>query len=146
MNSNILNENNIMLDVEPEGKYEAIERAGKLLADNGYVNMEYIEGMKKRENDITTYIGNGIAIPHGTSDYIKHIKRSGIVVVQYPKGVDFGEGNVAYIIIGIAGLNNEHLEILSEIALACQDEQNVEKLRYAVNKEHIISILSEGGV
>ena len=47
MNSNILNENNIMLDVEPEGKYEAIERAGKLLADNGYVNMEYIEGMKK---------------------------------------------------------------------------------------------------
>ncbi|HPM00431.1 MAG TPA: PTS sugar transporter subunit IIA [Bacillota bacterium] len=146
MNSNILNENNIMLDVEPEGKYEAIERAGKLLADNGYVNMEYIEGMKKRENDITTYIGNGIAIPHGTSDYIKHIKRSGIVVVQYPKGVDFGEGNVAYIIIGIAGLNNEHLEILSEIALACQDEQNVEKLRTAVNKEHIISILSEGGI
>ncbi|MDD3439714.1 MAG: PTS sugar transporter subunit IIA [Clostridiaceae bacterium] len=146
MNSNILNENNIMLDVEPEGKYEAIERAGKLLADNGYVNMEYIESMKKRENDITTYIGNGIAIPHGTSDYIKHIKRSGIVVVQYPKGVDFGEGNVAYIIIGIAGLNNEHLEILSEIALACQDEQNVEKLRTAVNKEHIISILSEGGI
>lgn len=146
MNSNILNENNIMLDVEPEGKYEAIERAGKLLADNGYVNMEYIEGMKKRENDITTYIGNGIAIPHGTSDYIKHIKRSGIVVVQYPKGVDFGEGNVAYIIIGIAGLNNEHLEILSEIALACQDEQNVEKLRNAVNKEHIISILSKGGI
>ncbi len=146
MNSNILNENNIMLDVEPEGKYEAIERAGKLLADNGYVNMEYIEGMKKRENDITTYIGNGIAIPHGTSDYIKYIKRSGIVVVQYPKGVDFGEGNVAYIIIGIAGLNNEHLEILSEIALACQDEQNVEKLRTAVNKEHIISILSEGGI
>jgi len=102
--------------------------------------------MKKRENDITTYIGNGIAIPHGTSEYIKYITRSGIVVVQYPKGVDFGEGNVAYIIIGIAGLNNEHLEILSEIALACQDEQNVEKLRTAVNKEHIISILSEGGI
>jgi PTS system mannitol-specific IIA component len=146
MNSLILNENNILLDVEPEDKYEAIERAGKLLADNGYVNMDYIEGMKKRENDITTYIGNGIAIPHGTSDYIKHINRSGIVVVQYPKGVDFGEGNVAYILIGIAGLNNEHLEILSEIAIACQDEHNVEKLRNAVTKEDIISILSEGEV
>ena len=103
MNSHILNENNIILDVEPEGKYEAIERAGKLLADNGYVNMEYIEGMKKRENDITTYIGNGIAIPHGTSDYIKYINKSGIVVVQYPKGVDFGEGNVAYIIMALRG-------------------------------------------
>jgi PTS system mannitol-specific IIA component len=146
MNSLILNENNILLNVEPEDKYEAIERAGKLLADNGYVNMDYIEGMKKRENDITTYIGNGIAIPHGTSDYIKHISRSGIVVVQYPKGVDFGEGNVAYILIGIAGLNNEHLEILSEIAIACQDEHNVEKLRNAVTKKDIISILSEGGI
>jgi PTS system mannitol-specific IIA component len=146
MNSLILNENNILLDVEPEDKYEAIERAGKLLVDNGYVNADYIEGMKKRENDITTYIGNGIAIPHGTSDYIKHINRSGIVVVQYPKGVDFGAGNVAYILIGIAGLNDEHLEILSEIAIVCQDEHNVGKLRNAVTKEDIISILSEGEV
>ncbi|MHB1391607.1 MAG: PTS sugar transporter subunit IIA [Clostridia bacterium] len=144
MNKLILNEKNILLNTAAEGKFDAIERAGRLLADNEYVNIEYIDGMKKRENEITTYIGNGIAIPHGTSEYIKHIRKSGIVVVQYPQGVDFGAGNVAYILIGIAGRNDEHLEILSAIALVCQDEQNVNKLRNAATKEEIISILTEG--
>lgn len=146
MNSLILNDKNIMLDLAPEDKYAAIERAGRLLADNGYVDVEYIAGMRKRENDITTYIGNGIAIPHGTSEYVKHIRKSGIVVLQYPKGVDFGAGNVAYIMIGIAGLNDEHLEILSAIAIACQDEHNVDRIRNAASKEEIILILAEGGI
>jgi PTS system mannitol-specific IIA component len=146
MNGLILNDNNIMLNMASEDKFAAIERAGRLLADNGYVDVEYIEGMRKRENDITTYIGNGIAIPHGTSEYVKNIKKSGIVVLQYPEGVDFGTGNVAYIMIGIAGRNDEHLEILSEIAIACQDERNVERLRNAATKEEIILILTEGGI
>lgn len=146
MNKLILNEKNILLNTAAEGKLDAIERAGRLLADNGYVDIEYVEGMKKREKEITTYIGNGIAIPHGTSEYIKHIRKSGIVVVQYPQGVDFGEGNAAYILIGIAGRNDEHLEILSAIALVCQDEHNVDKLRNAATKEEIISILTEGDV
>jgi PTS system mannitol-specific IIA component len=144
MNSLILNSKNIILNIDPEDKYAAIKRAGRLLADNGYVDPEYIEGMLKRENDITTYIGNGISIPHGTSEYVKHIRKSGIVVLQYPKGVEFGEGNVAYILIGIAGQNDEHLEILSQIAITCQDEQNVMSLRNAAAKEEIIQILTEG--
>ncbi len=146
MNSLILNDSNIMLNLAAEDKFAAIERAGRLLSENGYVDIEYLEGMRKRENDITTYIGNGIAIPHGTSEYVKHIRKSGIVVLQYPEGVDFGAGNVAYILIGIAGRNDEHLEILSAIAIACQDERNVEKLRNAAAKEEIISILAEGGI
>lgn len=146
MNGLILNEGNILLNTASESKYEAIERAGRLLTDNGYVEPEYIEGMKKRENEITTYIGNGIAIPHGTSEHIKHIKKSGIVVLQYPQGVDFGDGNTAYILIGIAGKDNEHMEILSSIAIVCQDEQNVLRLKNAATKEEIIAILSEGGM
>ncbi len=146
MNSHILNERNILLGMASEGKYEAIERAGRLLADNGYVEKEYIAGMRKREDEITTYIGNGIAIPHGTSEYVKHIRESGIVVIQYPEGVDFGEGNKAYVVIGIAGRNDEHLEILSAIAIVCQDEHNVEKLRKAADKKEVVSILTEGGM
>jgi len=95
MNKLILNEGNILLNAATEGKFEAIERAGRLLADNGYVEPDYIEGMRKRETEVTTYIGNGIAIPHGTSQNVKHIKTSGIVVVQYPNGVDFGGGRRA---------------------------------------------------
>ena len=144
MDKLILNEGNIVLNAASEGKLEAIERAGKLLAHNGYVEPDYIEGMRKREEEVTTYIGNGIAIPHGASKYAQHILKSGIVVLQYPDGVDFGEGNIAYLLIGIAGRNDEHLEILSAIALVCQDGKNVNKLRYADSKEEIISILTEG--
>lgn len=140
----ILNENNILLGVESESKDEAIERAGNLLVKNGYVEKEYLEGMKERESDVTSYIGNGIAIPHGMPEYKKYIAKSGIVVIQYPNGVDFGDGNTAYIVIGIAGKNDEHISILSSIAIVCQYEENVDKLKCAGTKDEIISILMEG--
>jgi mannitol PTS system EIIA component len=143
MNNEILNEANIILNVKSETKYEAIVRVGKLLVENGYVEEPYLIGMKNREDDITTYIGNGIAIPHGMNEFIKYIKKSGIVIAQYPDGVDFGEGNIAYIVIGIAGKNNDHLDILSKIAIVCLDETNVNKLIKAGNKEEIIEILTE---
>ena len=69
----VLSEENIILNVESENFTEAIERVGNLLVKNGYVEKEYIEGMKKRNEDITTYIGNGIAIPHGMNEYVKYI-------------------------------------------------------------------------
>ncbi|SKA94114.1 PTS system D-mannitol-specific IIA component, Fru family [Caloramator quimbayensis] len=139
----ILDEKNILLNLKSEDKFSAIERTGRLLYENGYVEKEYIEGMKKREKEITTYIGNGIAIPHGTSEYIKYIKKSGIVVAQYPDGVDFENGNRAYILIGIAGANDEHIEILSNIALVCQDEKNVERLIKSSSAKEILNILTE---
>lgn len=144
MNGLMLNDEDILLNVPSEPKISAIERVGRLLVDNGYAQKEYIEGMKEREESLTTYIGNGIAIPHGMPEYIKYIKKSGIVVAQYPQGVDFGGGNTAYILIGIAGRNDEHMEILSSIALVCQHEENVEKLKNAVTREEIIRILAEG--
>jgi PTS system mannitol-specific IIA component len=144
MDKLILNEDNILLGIESESKDKAIERAGNLLVKNGYVKEEYIEGMKKRESDVSSYIGNGIAIPHGMPEYKKYITRSGIVVVQYPKGVDFGDGNTAYIVVGIAGRNDEHVGILSSIAIVCQYQENVNKLRCASTKEEILNILLEG--
>lgn len=146
MNAEILNESNVLLKIKSETKDEAIERVGNLLVENGYVERGYIEGMKKRNDDITTYIGNGIAIPHGMNEYVKFIKRSGIVVAQYPDGVDFGDGNTAYIVIGIAGKNNDHMEILSKIAIVCLEEENVKRLVNASNKSEIIDILMEGEI
>lgn len=144
MDKLILNENNVLLGVGSESKTQAVERVGNLLVRNGYVQEEYIEGMKERENDVTSYIGNGIAIPHGMPDYKKYIKSSGITVVQYPEGVDFGDGNTAYIVIGIAGRNDEHMGILSSIAIVCQYEENVNKLKCARTKKEVIKILMEG--
>lgn len=145
MNTSVLNERNIILNLPSESKDAAIERAGRLLVANGYVNENYIEGMKQREEEVTTYMGNGVAIPHGMNEYKKQIKNSGIVILQYTNGVDFGEGNIAYLVIGIAGVGDEHMAILSQIALTIQYEENVDRIRAAKNPEEIIRIIIEEG-
>ena len=144
MEKEILVKEGIILNVASESKDKAIERAGNLLIERGYVKANYIEGMKAREEEVTTYMGNGVAIPHGMNEYKKEIIESGIVIAQYPNGVDFGEGNTAYIVIGIAGKGEEHMEILSKIALTVQYEENVERLRNAKTPEEIIKIIDEG--
>ncbi|EHI97256.1 MULTISPECIES: PTS sugar transporter subunit IIA [unclassified Clostridium] len=144
MEKGILVKQGIVLNVSSESKDKAIERVGKLLIDGGYVKENYIEGMKAREEEVTTYMGNGVAIPHGMNEYKKEILETGIVIAQYPNGVDFGEGNTAYIVIGIAGKGDEHMEILSKIALTVQYEENVERLRNAKTPEEIIEIIEEG--
>jgi len=145
MNKQVLAEENIMLNVPSESKFEAIERAGRLLVSRGYVNENYIEGMKERENEVTTYMGNGVAIPHGMNEYKKQILDSGIVILQYPDGVDFGDENTAYMVIGIAGIGDDHMEMLSQIALTIQYEENVQKLKNAKTEKEIIKIIVEEG-
>ncbi|WP_300383810.1 PTS sugar transporter subunit IIA [Clostridium sp.] len=144
MENKILNLKNILLKQKTEGKLQAIERSGKLLIDNGYVKENYIDGMKAREEVVSTYLGNGVAIPHAINEYKKEILKTGIVILQYPEGVDFGDGNIAYILIGIAGNDDEHMEILSKIAIVVSEEENVDRLRRANTKEEIVSILEEG--
>ncbi|AGF55917.1 PTS system mannitol-specific IIA component [Clostridium saccharoperbutylacetonicum] len=144
MEKGILAKDGIVLNVKSESKDKAIERVGHLLISGGYVKDNYIEGMKARDAEVTTYMGNGVAIPHGMNEYKKEILESGIVIAQYPDGVDFGDGNTAYIVIGIAGKGDEHMEILSKIALTVQYEENVERLRNAKSSEEIIKIIEEG--
>lgn len=144
MGKEILVKEGIILNVASESKDKAIERVGNILINRGYVKANYIEGMKAREEEVTTYMGNGVAIPHGMNEYKKEIIESGIVIAQYPNGVDFGEGNIAYIVIGIAGKGEEHMEILSKIALTVQYEENVERLTNAKTPEEIIKIIEEG--
>lgn len=125
----ILKKENILANATLKSKDEAIELAGKMLIDGGYVTETYIELMKKREEMLTTYIGNGLAIPHGVVKGREEvIIKSGIVVIQIPKGLDFGEGNIAYFVVGIAGKDNEHLEILSKLAIAFSVEEKVKEM------------------
>lgn len=145
MTQMILKTENIILNHNSETKEKAIERVGKMLLNDGYVTQKYLEGMKKREEEFTTYIGNGIAIPHGVNEYKKEILATGLAMVQYPDGVEFGKGKIAYLVIGIAGKGDEHLSILTQIALTVQDQKNVERLRYAKTPQEILSIIEEGG-
>lgn len=144
MEQKILKNENILLNQKSEKKEDAIDRVGKMLLDSGYVSPKYIEGMRKREEEFTTYIGNGIAIPHGANEYKNEILETGLAMVQYPNGVEFGKGKTAYIVIGIAGKGNEHLSLLSQIALAVQDKKNTEHLRYAKTPQEILTIIEDG--
>jgi PTS system mannitol-specific IIC component len=141
--SGILRVEGILLNQEIATKDQAIRMAGELLVKNGYVKEEYIEEMLKREEISTTYIGNDIAIPHGTENAKNEVLESGISVIQVPNGVDFN-GEKARVIFGIAGKDNTHLEILSNIAILCSDMENVEKIVAAKSKDEILALL--GGI
>lgn len=143
VNKDILLKQNIILNQSSIGKVEAIEFVGKLLVDTGYVNPNYIEGMKKREEKLSTYIGNGVAIPHGDSDYKEEILKSGIVVVQYPHGIEFEDGDVANLLIGIAGKGDEHLKILANLASVLEDSELSKELASTKDKDRIYHMLME---
>ena len=132
----VLSKKNIKLGLKSVSKTEAIQMAGQLLVDGGYVDPEYIEAMLQREEDLTTYIGNGAAIPHGVSEAKEKIHRTGISILQFPEGVDFGEG-IAYLVIGIAGMGNEHLMILSNLAEILEEESKVEELRKTTDIDYM---------
>jgi PTS system mannitol-specific IIA component len=136
----ILSTENIVLNAEVESKENAIRLTGKVLAERGYVEPAYIEKMLEREELTSTYMGNFVAIPHGTEDAKQSVKNSGIAIIQVPGGVDFGNGNIVKLLIGIAGKGDEHLEILSKIAIVCSEEENVLRIVNAKSKEEILSL------
>jgi mannitol/fructose-specific phosphotransferase system IIA component len=141
--NSILLKRNIKLNLESVGKYEAIKMAGRLLVEDGYVNEDYIDAMIEREDDLTTYIGNGVAIPHGVGRAKEFIKKSGLVVLQFPEGVDFGDEK-AYLVIGIAGVGDEHIDILSNIAtvIGDEDEEKLQKLKTTKDVNYIYDIFT----
>ena len=124
----ILKKEGIKTGLKSVDKETAIRAAGQLLCDLGFANEDYIQAMVDRENMVSTYMGMGVAIPHGTSNAKETVKKSGIVVMQYPEGVDFGDEK-AYLVIGIAGVGDEHLEILGNIVASLEDEELLETLK-----------------
>lgn len=140
----VLTKDSILLNASARDKYEAIEIVGGILVKQGKVDPSYIDAMKAREDMLTTYIGNGIAIPHGVGEAKEKIIKSGISVARFPEGVDFG-GNKAYLVIGIAGKGDDHLNILANIASACEDGERVRKLINSASKDEIYAMLTGGG-
>lgn len=137
----VLAKDNILTGLKTESKDDAILRAGHLLEQKEYVRKGYAEAMLKRENESTTYMGMGIAIPHGTDEAKKDIIHSGIVILQYPEGVDFGDEK-AYLIAGIAGKGDEHIEILASLGETFEDEEKLKALMSAEDPNIIYNILN----
>ena len=136
----ILQPGNIRVGLPAEPKEEAIRRAGELLVAGGYARPEYVDAMLRREKLATTCLGMGLAIPHGTSDAKERVLRSGIVILQYPDGVDF-DGEKAHLIVGIAGVGEEHLEILARLSASFEDEELLQRLMTATDPQVIYDAL-----
>ena len=137
---------NVKVGLKSVSKEEAIKAAGELLFKSGYVEKNYIEGMLAREKDISTYIGKGIAIPHGENAVKDFVKKTGIVVMQYPDGVEFADGNIAHLIVGIAGRGEDHLVIIQNLATITIDytDEDLEKLYTTKDPQILFDMFTKG--
>jgi PTS system mannitol-specific IIA component len=134
----------VKLNAKAADKFEAIRIAGQLLVDAGHADPAYIDKMFERERTLSTYMGGGLAIPHGTQDSKALIASTGLSIVQLPDGVDFGEGEKAYLVVGIAAVGNEHLDILTNVAMVCSDDENMERIAQAKTAAELIDIFERG--
>jgi PTS system mannitol-specific IIA component len=121
-------------------KDDAIREAGQILVDAGAVSPAYVDAMFEREKSVSTYMGNYLAIPHGTNEAKDTIAKSGLSVVRYEQPIDW-DGNEVRFAVGIAGVNNGHLEILGKIAVIFSDMDEVDKMIAAGSAEEVYELL-----
>jgi PTS system mannitol-specific IIC component len=136
---------NIFLGRTATHKEEAIRFAGEQLVAGGYVQPEYVEAMLEREKLTPTYLGESIAVPHGTVEAKDRVLKTGVVFCQYPQGVRFGEeeDDIARLVIGIAARNNEHIQVITSLTNALDDETVIERLANTTSVEEVLALLNK---
>ncbi len=138
----VLSRERIRLGATAGDKLDAIRQAGELLVATGCVAPGYIEGMLARERTMSTYLGNGVAIPHGEYDNLAQVYQTGISVLQLPAGVEWEDGELAHLIIGIAATSNEHVGVLASLAEVCEDEDKINELIHTTDPTVILAALA----
>jgi phosphocarrier protein FPr len=123
----VLSESAVVVGAKAADKNKAIDLVGSLLVAEGCVTSAYIGQMQQREEIVSTYLGNGIALPHGTSESRDSVKRTGLAVAQFPEGVVWGEER-AHLVIGLAATSDEHIRVLSRLATILGDEELCRRL------------------
>ncbi|WP_273395639.1 PTS mannitol transporter subunit IICBA [Actinobacillus porcinus] len=133
----------IFLGLEATDKFDAIRFAGEQLVKAGFVQPSYVDAMFEREKLVSTYLGEGVAVPHGTIEAKDAVLKTGVVVCQYPAGVRFTEDDdgVAKLVIGIAARNNEHIQVVSAITNALDSEEAIELLTSTNDVNKVLELL-----
>ncbi|HUC91053.1 MAG TPA: PTS sugar transporter subunit IIA [Paenibacillus sp.] len=139
----IFSKDKVRLNVQVSDKNEAIRLAGQLLVDAGHVPQEYTDRMIERDTVGSTYLGNGVAMPHGTNESKSLIRSTGISILTVPGGVDWG-GETAKLIIGLAAVGNDHMEILSNMAVLISDDDEMARILEAGSEEELLEIFEKG--
>ncbi len=134
----------IRLDERAAGRFEAVHRCGQVLVEIGAVDSSYIEAMLKREHDISTYVGEGVAIPHSTNAGKQAVLRDALAVLRFPETVDW-DGFPVTLCVAIAARGEGHIEILGELAEILLDPDRASELRGATDPEEVIRLLQPSG-
>lgn len=142
LNKAILEKANIKVNCSPCTSDEAIQRVGKDLLDSGYVEEAYIQGMLERDHSLSVFMGNRIALPHGEYEYKKNILNSGIVVHVYPTPIDW-HGEAVSLVIGLAGIGEEHVQILANVATVFGEIEAVDQVVAHQDVEEIYTLLTQ---
>ena len=140
--SNVLEIDSIRLQGTARTPEQAIDEAGRMLVATGAVDEEYIRYMHEREASVSTYMGNYLAIPHGTNEAKETIKDSALSFIRYDEPIDWG-GNEVRFVVGIAGKEGGHMEVLSSIAIVFSDEEQVAQLLTASTPEEVLQLLGD---
>ena len=119
---------NIFMNHAPATKEEIIREIGQIFLDGGYTTDKYTQAMLDKEETFNTAIGNNVAIPHGIESMRGEIKNTGLVIMTFPEGIDWGDGETVKLVIGIAAVGDEHMDVLQKIAQACEDEEAVDAI------------------
>ena len=138
----IVSQETVRLQASAHDKLDAIRQAGELLIQGGCVEPPYVNGMLAREQIMSTYLGNGVSIPHGQHDDLALIRRTGISVLQIPDGVEWEPGERAYLVIGIAATSNEHVGVLANLAEIIEDPAAAEQFARTTDPMLIIERLN----
>lgn len=121
-------------------KHDAIEQAGRVLVDIGAVDETYIAAMHERERSLSTFIGGSVAIPHGSPASWAEVKRPALSYLQFPDGVDWGEGYTVKVVVGIASRGDEHMTVLTALARLLMDAEKGEAFRTAASADAVVEL------
>jgi len=132
----------VQLGAAAADKTEAIRQAGELLVRAGCVAPAYVAGMHAREQTMSTYLGSGVAIPHGTYDDLSLVRRTAISVLQVPAGVEWEPGEMAYLVVGIAAVGDEHIDVLARLGQVVEDDAVTKWLFAATDPAAVVECLS----
>lgn len=123
-------------------KVDALRQSGRVLTDIGAVEAGYVEAMLAREELVTTFVGEGVAIPHGTNEARALVHRTALGFLQFPDGVDWGDGATVQVCIPIAAAGGEHMALLSALAMVLLDPEQAERLRSATSADDVLAVLA----
>lgn len=137
----ILSADAVRLGLTAADKEDALRQCGAVLVEIGAVGPAYADAILEREQSVSTYMGEGVAIPHGTDASREHINRAALAFLQFPDGVDWN-GNDCRVCIAIASRSDEHIGILQSLAMVLTDGESAARLRETTSVEEVLSLLA----